>query len=104
MSILPSENLSEKLEEFLKAGNEERKSKMDELMELMRKSREKREVGNKGNIEDCPDDVEDCSDILSPCCQVPVKTIFDTLPLKVECEKCKRQYLMGELIRNLLKK
>jgi hypothetical protein len=53
---------------------------------------------------DCPEDVEDCSEVVSPCCNVPVTTIFGTLPLRVSCKTCGKEYLLGPLMKDLLKK
>ena len=100
----PSENLSELLEKFFTAEGADRKTKLNELMELMKKSRKDREADNKGNSdEDCPEDVDDCKDVLSPCCNVPVSTVFGTLPLEAECKQCGKHYLLAKLIGELLK-
>jgi len=100
-----SENLSELLEKFFSAEGEDRKAQLGELMGLMKKSRQAREESNKGDPgEDCPEDIDDCRDILSLCCNVPVSTVFGTLPLEAECKECGKRYLLAKLIKELLKK
>lgn len=85
---------------------------LTEILELVRRSRQqKSKVPEKSPSEskkkpesDCPEDVEDCSDVVSPCCKVPVTTIFGTLPLKVSCKQCGKEYLLGVLMRDFLRK
>ena len=52
----------------------------------------------KSQKEPCAEDDEDCSDFLSECCNSTLVTLFGTLPLEVECEKCKKRYILKDLL------
>lgn len=107
------EDFRELIEDFIaKNGGGQAKS-LSELLALVKKSRgyktaqpptEKSPTEEKKPESDCPEDVEDCSDVVSPCCNVPVSTVFGTLPLKVCCKGCGKEYLLGTLMRGLLRK
>jgi len=53
-----------------------------------------------GQDEDCLED--DCDELLSPCCQAKLHTIFGTLPLEVKCEKCESIYKLSDLVKEIL--
>ena len=94
------------LQEVLDDLNEKRRigdlKGLSEILSKVAKVRAQKEAPQPET--DCPDDVEDCSDLVSPCCSVPVSTVFGTLPLKVSCKGCGKEYLLGPLMRELLKR
>ena len=49
---------------------------------------------------DNPD--EDCEDMTSPCCSSKLTTVFGSLPLKAKCTKCGKEYLLRELVNDML--
>jgi len=95
------------LQELLDDLNEKRRvgdlKGLSEILSKVAKVRSQKENPAKPET-DCPEDVEDCSDLVSPCCNVPVSTVFGTLPLKVSCKSCGKEYLLGPLMRELLKR
>jgi hypothetical protein len=46
----------------------------------------------------CPE--EDCGEVLSPCCQAFLTTVFATLPVEVLCSTCQASYKLRDLIKN----
>jgi len=46
---------------------------------------------------ECPED-DDCGEVISPCCELKVVIIFGSLPLKVECSKCKKKFLLKNIL------
>ena len=106
-----SSDPQEAIKEFLEKQKDSPHVKnLQELLSLVVKSRKGKIASPQEPAErekpdtDCPEDVEDCSEVVSPCCGVPVSTIFGTLPLKVLCKQCEKEYLLGPLMRELLKK
>lgn len=106
MPLETPENFQEILKDFVEKHGADRAKGLSELLALMKKSKERKATPpeEKKPENDCPEDVEDCSDVVSPCCNVPVSTIFGTLPLKVCCRECGKEYLLGVLMRDLLRK
>jgi hypothetical protein len=103
------ENFRELLEDFIAKNGKGQAKNLSDLLALVQKSKNARKTSpppteGKKPESDCPEDVEDCSDVISPCCNVPVSTVFGTLPLKVCCKGCGKEYLLGMLMRNLLRK
>jgi len=97
------DKFQEVLEEALESSGEARQSKMQELMGLVQKARDAKQAGEETPDENCPEDVDDCSDVVSSCCGAVVDTIFGTLPLQVKCRECGELYMLGELMRDLIK-
>jgi len=107
MPLETPENFQEILKDFVEKHGTGKAKGLSELLSLMKKAKEKKPPAapeEKKPENDCPEDVEDCSDVVSPCCNVPVSTIFGTLPLKVSCKQCGKEYLLGVLMRDLLRK
>lgn len=50
----------------------------------------------------CLDQKVDCGEIKSPCCAQDLKTVFGTLPLEVECEKCGLHHFLRDLVQKEL--
>lgn len=50
-------------------------------------------------VDPCAEDPnEDCGELLSPCCQEKLTTVFGTLPLEVKCEKCGLHHFLREIV------
>jgi hypothetical protein len=107
MPLETPENFQEILKDFVEKHGTDKAKGLSELLALVKKAKERRASAapeEKKPDTDCPEDVEDCSDIVSPCCKVPVSTVFGTLPLKVSCKQCGKEHLLGALMRDLLRK
>lgn len=100
----------EAIKEFLEKQKDSPHVKnIQELLSLVAKARREKASAQQPAKEekpdsDCPEDVEDCSEVVSPCCNSPMSTIFGTLPLKVRCKQCEKEYFFGPLMKELLKR
>lgn len=106
-----SSNPQDAINEFLEKQKDSPHVKdLRNLLAMVAKARQQKAASVQKPAEekkpdsDCPEDIEDCSEVVSPCCGVPVSTIFGTLPLKVRCKQCEKEYFLGPLMRELLKK
>ena len=67
--------------------------KVQEFFQLFQQSKKQQE-------NPCPEDDEDCSDLLSPCCNLILSTVFGTLPLEVKCSGCGKSYLLKDVLKD----
>lgn len=100
----PPSEFEEEFEHIIKSDTTSQ-GKIGDLMNLLRRARKmkaREEAPEASTDEDCPEpDEDDCRDLLSPCCDELIHTVFGTLPIQAECSKCKKQYHLRDLVEAL---
>ena len=81
----------DKLKELIPSGNDELVDSLTQLLDLIEKS---------SKDEPCDDTIDDCQDLLSPCCNFALDTVFGTLPLEVVCLSCNKSYILHDLLNH----
>jgi len=99
MPAAPPSEFQQSFDEII-SSDDSSQGKIRELMHLLRRVRRLKQKSSAE--EDCPEPGDDdCRDLLSPCCDEPIRTVFGTLPVEAECSKCKERYSLRRLVAAL---